>query len=469
MSVRLSDLSACFEGVIPSIIATAAADGMPNVSYLSHVMRVDDDHVALSNQFFAKTAANVRANPQVTLVLVDGMTGAQHVADIRFVRSVDSGPLFDRIALQLRASSAQVGMAGVMRLKSADIFRVLSIASVPSPVCDAPACLPRPRPDLPALASALGLIDRQAGADEIIESLLDAVRTVTGYDHALVLDYDSHRACLTTTGSMGYARSGDETGGETGCETGCGSGIGSEIPLDDGLIGAAATHGRTIKLSDTSRLRRLGQAIAAEAQNNTARSVPFPRLPAAMSQIAVPMTSRGTVTGVLFVESPKRLAFRDEDEAALTLLACQAATALRACEREAASTEAAQAVRPPLRPPPRGQGRTIRVAHHRYDDSVFVDGVYIVKGVAGALLRLMLDWHIAEGRTEFTNREMRLAAAGRLPDFKDNLETRLLLLRRRLDEKQSALRLVRVERGRVRLDLSGTVSIDPAQGATTAP
>ena len=65
MTLRLSDLSACFEGVIPSIIATASADGMPNISYLSHVVQVDADHVALSNQFFAKTAANVRANPKV--------------------------------------------------------------------------------------------------------------------------------------------------------------------------------------------------------------------------------------------------------------------------------------------------------------------------------------------------------------------------------------------------------------------
>ena len=77
MSLRLSDLASCFEGVIPSIIATASADGMPNISYLSHVVRVDDAHVALSNQFFAKTAANVRANPHVTLILVDGFTGAQ--------------------------------------------------------------------------------------------------------------------------------------------------------------------------------------------------------------------------------------------------------------------------------------------------------------------------------------------------------------------------------------------------------
>jgi hypothetical protein len=51
MTIGLRDLGACFEGVIPSILATASADGVPNVSYLSHVEFVDDAHVALSNQF----------------------------------------------------------------------------------------------------------------------------------------------------------------------------------------------------------------------------------------------------------------------------------------------------------------------------------------------------------------------------------------------------------------------------------
>lgn len=441
MSARLSDLSACFEGVIPSIIATASADGMPNISYLSHVVRVDDDHIALSNQFFAKTAANVRANPQVTLILVDGFTGDQFLLDIGFVRSVDGGPLFEKIALQLKASSAQVGMSDIMKLRSADVFRVHQIEKVLSPVEAVQA--KQNSISLPLLSQAVRNIEHQEHTDEIIDSLLSGVRQVLGYQNALVLIRDDPRGALITTGSIGYER----------------SGLGSEVSGAEGLIGAAATNGQTIKVSDMSRVRRFGEAISldAEAYENESRTVMFPQLPGAMSQIAVPMSVRGVVIGVLFIESPERLAFREEDEAALDILAGRAASSLIASEGEASVVEA---TRTSPQPASRPAGRDIRVTHHRMDDSVFIDNAYVVKGVAGALLRLMLERQIGEGRTEFTNREMRLAIGARMPEIKDNLETRLLLLRRRLDEKHAPLRLVRIGRGCVRLEANGPILLE---------
>ena len=60
---RLRAIAPCFEGVVPSIIATASADGTPNVTHLSKVHLVDDEHVALSNQFFSKTMRNLAENP----------------------------------------------------------------------------------------------------------------------------------------------------------------------------------------------------------------------------------------------------------------------------------------------------------------------------------------------------------------------------------------------------------------------
>jgi adenylate cyclase len=103
--------------------------------------------------------------------------------------------------------------------------------------------------------------------------------------------------------------------------------------------------------------------------------------------------------------------------------------------------------------------KTVQVVHHRFDDSVFIDGDYVIKGVAGRLLASMLEQHQESGRLEFTNREIRLDAALKLPDFKDNLETRLLLLRRRLDEKRLPIRLTRLGRGRMGLLIEGRLRL----------
>lgn len=440
---RLRDLTACFEGVIPSVLATVDAEGMPNISYLSHVHRIDDGRVALSNQFFSKTVENVRHTGGATLMVVDGHSGEQHLLDLAWEGAQDSGELFDRMAAHLRAMSAPQGMAEVMRLRSADIYRVRDLRPVPSPgalPCDEAG--PAPPPDRLAAAARLALALAAApDADAMLDRALEGLAEGFGFAHAMVLLADEAGGRLTTLASRGYER----------------LGIGSEVALGDGVIGIAAASRLPLRIADLSRGQRYAAAVRTGLLVEE-REIPLPGLPDPMSQLAVPMVSRGRLVGVIFVESPERYRFQQEDEDALTLVAGQLAAGLRLPEteeREEAAPEpgAASVSAAPL-----------RLRFFDFDGSVFLDGEYLIKGVPGRLLHHLLGIFAATGRRDFTNREIRLDPALRLPDVKDNLEARLILLRRRLEERAAPLRLVSPARGRIRLELSGPPEIEVVSG-----
>ena len=125
--IRLRDIARCFDGTVPATIATASADGTPNVTHLSRVHLVDDDHVALSNQFFSKTMRNLAENPRASLVLIDPRVFDAYRLTIEYERTEKRGPLFDRLHHDIEAIAALTGMQGVFKLRSADVYRVVEL------------------------------------------------------------------------------------------------------------------------------------------------------------------------------------------------------------------------------------------------------------------------------------------------------------------------------------------------------
>jgi len=102
---------------------------------------------------------------------------------------------------------------------------------------------------------------------------------------------------------------------------------------------------------------------------------------------------------------------------------------------------------------------SVEVRHYAQDDSVFVDGTYVIKGVAGAILWKAVRRIVEDGRDELTNKELRLDRTLGLPEIGDNLEARILLLERRLRERDVGLRLERTGRGRFRIVASRALTL----------
>jgi adenylate cyclase len=434
----------CLEGATPGILATCSPDGTPNVSYLSQIHYVDARHIALSFQFFNKTRQNVLANPQARLQLMHPLSSAMYRLQVRYLRTETQGALFEAMKAKLAGIASHTGMAGVFRLLGSDVYEVLAIEAVHT---GRPEAIGPRRSLLAPLRASVLRLSRHAEFDALLAELLGCLAELFDVRHAMVLMLDGAGGKLYTVASHGYSS----------------SGVGSEVPLGAGVIGVAARERTPIRISHmTSEYaygRAIRDAVLAGGQGAMLETeIPLPGLPRAGSQLAVPIAAAGRLAGVLFVESPEDLRFGYDDEDALVTLAAHFGVMLHVLQTGIEQTDSVEA---PDADAARAAGLAspdvpdatcpVRVRHYRADHSVFLDDHYLIKGVAGAILWALLSDHVAQGRVSFSNRELRLDPRIRLPDISDNLEARLVLLQRRLAERDACIRLERAGRGRLRL------------------
>jgi hypothetical protein len=166
-------------------------------------------------------------------------------------------------------------------------------------------------------------------------------------------------------------------------------------------------------------------------------------------------------------ESTRSAAFDDTDEALLTVVASMIGSAIEldaARDATVADTASAAAASSTVGPEDPARRRVTLVRFFPVDGSAFVDGEYLIKGVAGRILWSLLGHHAREGRDEFTNREVRLDPTLELPELRDNLESRLILLKRRLDERDAPIRIEKTGRGRFRLVVDTTLRLEAVSG-----
>ena len=454
MSVDLEAIRPCFEGIVPAIVATCARDGEPNVIYVSQLYFVDAKRVALSCQFFNKTRRNIDENPYASVIVNHPVTFEAYRFALRFDHLEKEGPLFDTMAARIDMIASHTGMTGIFRLLSADVYDVLSVEPLEGFLLPDDAPSAASAPPLPAgpLTEIRGLqavcerIGRATDLEHLLGGTLAALDELFGFSHSMVFVPSDAPTTLVAIASRGY---GDR-------------GVGAELPFGCGVVGTVAQRRRMMRVAGVGVELHYGRAIRGRVEESGGRAapeIPLPGLPDVQAQLALPLLAGDRLVGVLAVESRDPLHFDEWDEAFLQIVGSQIALGIDRMQHHDDEADAHAAA--PARParPAAGTGKKRALCYYRNDDCVFVDGEYLVRNVPAKILWKVLGLYGREGRTEFTNRELRLDPGLGLPAVKDNLESRLILLRKRLQEKCPDVRLVPVRRGRFALELDSAIEL----------
>jgi hypothetical protein len=416
----------------------------------------------LSFQFFNKSRRNIAENPHALVMVPDPDTGQGWLLRLKFIRSETEGPLFDRMALRIEAIASYCGLKGIFKLRAADVYEVLGIEAATEEVGtpakgvdqDAAALMGAvfTTRALQDLASHINSADT---LDSLVDAMLRGLDESLGFKHSAILVPAEEPGVLVTIASRGYAE----------------SGVGAEVRFGEGIAGVVAEARKPIRISGLMRgmlyAFAMHQDAVAAAAGTTRRRIPMPGLANPESQLGIPLLVRGELVGVLCLESDMPYRFHAEDKASIELLGSYLAIAVQNMQLQERSVETADApahapVRRGTKPAPalpadRAPRRD--VVYYATDECILLDGEYLIRSLPAKILWRLLTERQTTGRQEFTNRELRLDKSLNLPDWKDNLESRLLLLRRRLEQKSPDIRLVPRARGRFALELGCDVAL----------
>ena len=153
--------------------------------------------------------------------------------------------------------------------------------------------------------------------DEVLGIVLRAMDRVLGFAHSMILLKDLAADVLRVAATRGYA---DE-------------GAGAQVRLGEGVIGVVGERRKMMRIGNIGASMRYLKSVRArmEAAGEVGpgeATASMPGLPDAQSQLALPLTVKDRLVGVLVVESRTPNAFDELDEVLLRIVGNQAATAI---------------------------------------------------------------------------------------------------------------------------------------------
>ncbi|MHC1631975.1 MAG: pyridoxamine 5'-phosphate oxidase family protein [Methanotrichaceae archaeon] len=102
-------------------IATATADGKPNVVYIGTLKILDDETLALADNFFKKTEANLEQNPWVSIVCWDKEVRKSFQIKGKAIFH-DEGEIYDNMVTHVHKLNDKIKMRRAVTIKIEEIY-----------------------------------------------------------------------------------------------------------------------------------------------------------------------------------------------------------------------------------------------------------------------------------------------------------------------------------------------------------
>jgi class 3 adenylate cyclase len=153
--------------------------------------------------------------------------------------------------------------------------------------------------------------------DEVLGIVLRAMDHVLGFAHSMILLKDATDDVLRVAATRGHADTGS----------------GAQVRLGEGIIGVVGERRKMMRIGNIGPSMRYLISVRARMEATgqvepAGPAVALPGLADAQSQLALPLTVKDRLVGVLAVESEQPNAFDELDEVLLRIVGNQAATAI---------------------------------------------------------------------------------------------------------------------------------------------
>ena len=148
---------------------------------------------------------------------------------------------------------------------------------------------------------------------DILHGILRAMDTTFGFRHSMIFLLDDDGETLRVAASRGF---GDSE-----------AGVGAEVKVGQGVVGIVAKRRKLMRMGGIAMQRAYVAAVQKQSGGGF-EEIKVPGLPNVQSQVAIPLVNQDRLVGVFAIESEQPSVFDARDEAIITTLSHQAASAI---------------------------------------------------------------------------------------------------------------------------------------------